>query len=138
MLGYDYEVIYKKGCDNVVDDVLSHQFEDEGNLLSLSLPIPDWIEVAHHEWFSHPSMSQLINRLREYHNSSKDYSWKDEVLHYKVLGSVIPNLHPQNLHLGRATLLSSWRTFKILEELCMSMSLFLLNRHEARHSYFCS
>jgi len=28
MLGYDYEIIYKKRCDNVVVDVLSHQFED--------------------------------------------------------------------------------------------------------------
>jgi hypothetical protein len=46
MLGYDYEIIYKKGRDNVVVDALSCQFEDESTLLSISLPIPDWIEEA--------------------------------------------------------------------------------------------
>lgn len=65
MLGYDYEIIYKKGCDNVVVDDLLCQFEDESTLISLSLPIPEWIEEAHNEWFSHPSLSQLINNLRE-------------------------------------------------------------------------
>ena len=28
MLGYGYEIIYKKGKDNVVVDALSHQYED--------------------------------------------------------------------------------------------------------------
>ena len=28
MLGYDYEIIFKKGHDNVVVDALSCQFED--------------------------------------------------------------------------------------------------------------
>jgi len=41
MLGYDYEIIYKKSCDNVVANALSRQFEDESTLLSISLPIPD-------------------------------------------------------------------------------------------------
>ena len=36
MLGYDYEIIYKKGRDNVVVDALLRQFEDESTLLSLS------------------------------------------------------------------------------------------------------
>ena len=44
MLGYDYEIIYKKGRENVVVDALSHQFEDESTLLLIYLPIPDWIE----------------------------------------------------------------------------------------------
>ena len=83
ILGYDYDIIYKKGCDNVVVDALSCQFEDERTLLSISLPIPDWIEEACKEWFSHPFLSQLINNLREDPNSSVGYSWKDEILCYK-------------------------------------------------------
>ena len=77
MLGYDYEIIYKKDRDNVVVNALSCQFEDESTLLSLSLPIPYWIEEAHNEWFAHPCLSQLINNLIEDPNSSIDYSWKD-------------------------------------------------------------
>ena len=44
MLGYDYEIIYKKGKDNAVVDALSRQYEDEGSLFALSLPLPDWID----------------------------------------------------------------------------------------------
>lgn len=44
MLGYDYEIIYKKGKDNVVVHVLSSQYEDEGSMLALPAPIPSWID----------------------------------------------------------------------------------------------
>ena len=54
MLGYDYEIIYKKGHENIVAYALCHQFEDESTLLTISLPIPEWIEEARKEWFSHP------------------------------------------------------------------------------------
>ncbi len=49
MLGYDYEIIYKKGKDNRVVDALSRQFEEESTLLAISLPIPEWIEEARRE-----------------------------------------------------------------------------------------
>ena len=63
MLGYDYQIIYKKGHENVIADALSHQFEEESTLLAISLPIPEWIEEARKEWFSHPLLSQIINKL---------------------------------------------------------------------------
>jgi len=47
MLGYDYEIIYKKGRENVVEDALSCQFEEESILLAISIPIPEWIEETH-------------------------------------------------------------------------------------------
>jgi hypothetical protein len=43
MLGYDYEIIYKKGKENVVVDALSRKYEEEGSLFALSLPILDWL-----------------------------------------------------------------------------------------------
>ena len=63
MLGYDYEIIYKKGCENVIANALSCQFEEDNTLLAISLPIPKWIEEAHKEWFSHSFLFQLINKL---------------------------------------------------------------------------
>ena len=39
MLGYDFEIIYKNGKDNVVADALSRKDEDaEGMLCAISLP----------------------------------------------------------------------------------------------------
>jgi hypothetical protein len=50
MLGNDYEIIYKKGKQNVVVDALSRQFEEDGSLLALSLPSLGWIEEAFMKW----------------------------------------------------------------------------------------
>jgi hypothetical protein len=44
LFGYDYEIIYKKGKDNVVDDALSRKYEDEGSLFSLSFIVLDWLQ----------------------------------------------------------------------------------------------
>jgi len=43
LFGYDYEIIYKKGKDNVVVDSLSQKYEDEGSLFSFSFIVPDWL-----------------------------------------------------------------------------------------------
>jgi hypothetical protein len=50
LFGYDYEIIYNKGKDNVVADALSQKYEDEGSLFSLSLIVPDWLQVVFQEW----------------------------------------------------------------------------------------
>ena len=49
LFGYDYEIIYKKGKDNVVADALSRKYEDEGTLFSLSFIVPDWLQVVFQE-----------------------------------------------------------------------------------------
>jgi len=90
MLGYDYEIIYKKGRENVVADALSCQFEEDNTMLAISLPIPNWIEEAHKECFSHPFLSQLINNLLADPNSIAGYSWKDEILCYKNIVVISP------------------------------------------------
>jgi hypothetical protein len=45
-MGYDYEIIYKKGKENVVVDALSKQLEKDGYLFALSLPILGWLKEA--------------------------------------------------------------------------------------------
>ena len=47
---YDYEIIYKKGKDNVVPDALSQKYEDDGSLFSLSFIVPDWLQAVCQEW----------------------------------------------------------------------------------------
>jgi hypothetical protein len=50
MFGYDYEIIYKKGKENVVVDVISRKYEDKGSLFSLSFIVADWLQSIHQEW----------------------------------------------------------------------------------------
>ena len=50
MLGYDFEIIYKKGKQNVVADALSRKDEDvEAFLCAISIIQPDWINEARDE-----------------------------------------------------------------------------------------
>ena len=51
MLGYDFEIIYEKGKQNVVADALSRKDEDvEAFLCVVSIIQPDWINKAREEW----------------------------------------------------------------------------------------
>jgi hypothetical protein len=51
LFGYDYEIFYKKGKENVVVHALSKKYEDEGSLFSLSFIVADWLQVVRREWF---------------------------------------------------------------------------------------
>ena len=51
MLGYDFEIIYKKRKQNVVADALSRKDEDVESLLyAISILQPEWITEARDEW----------------------------------------------------------------------------------------
>ena len=51
MLGYDFEIIYKKGKKNVVVDALSRKDEYvDAFLCAISIIQPDWIIEARDEW----------------------------------------------------------------------------------------
>jgi hypothetical protein len=64
IFGYDYEIIYKKGKDNVVVDALSQKYEDEGSLFSLFFIVLNWIQVVRQEWLQDPKSSHLIHQLQ--------------------------------------------------------------------------
>jgi hypothetical protein len=63
MLGYDYETIYKKGKWNAMVDALSKQFEENGSLLALSLPILGWLKESHREWLANSFVRYVILQL---------------------------------------------------------------------------
>ena len=49
LLGYDYEIIYRKVKENVVVDALSKKFEDQVALQAISSPIPQWLDKVKQE-----------------------------------------------------------------------------------------
>jgi hypothetical protein len=63
IFGYDYEIIYKKGKDNVMADALSWKYEDEGSIFSLSFIVLDWLQDVRQEWLQDPKSSHLIQQL---------------------------------------------------------------------------
>jgi hypothetical protein len=47
MLGYDFEIIYEKGKENMVVDTLSRKEKYiEGLLCAISIPQSNWVEEA--------------------------------------------------------------------------------------------
>ena len=61
MLGYDFEIIYKKGKQNMVADALSRENKDvEALLCALSIIHPDWIIEAREELKNDPSIWKLF------------------------------------------------------------------------------
>jgi hypothetical protein len=51
MLGYDFEIIYKNGKHNMVENELSRKQEEiEGSLCSISIPKSDWVEATRRKW----------------------------------------------------------------------------------------
>ena len=64
ILGYDFEIVYKKGKQNVVADALSRKDEDvEAFLCAISMIQLDWIIEARDEWKNDEKVWTLIQRL---------------------------------------------------------------------------
>jgi hypothetical protein len=84
ILGYDFEIIYKKGKKNVVADALSRKDEDvEAFLCAISIIQPDWIIEARDEWKNDEKVWTLIERLQQDSGASNTFTWKNDSLWYK-------------------------------------------------------
>ena len=86
MLGYDFEIIYKRGKQNVVADALSRKDEDvEAFLCAISIIQLDWINKAREEWKNDKEVQGLIRKLQQDSSTSNTFSWKNDSLWYKDL-----------------------------------------------------
>jgi hypothetical protein len=84
ILGYDFEIIYKKGKQNVVADALSRKDEDvEAFLCAISIIQLDWIVEARDEWKNDENVWTLIQRLQQDSSASDTFTWKNDSLWYK-------------------------------------------------------
>jgi hypothetical protein len=65
IFGYDFEIFYKKGKKNVVEDALSRKDEDvEAFLCAISIIQLDWIIEARDEWKNDEKVWTHIQRLQ--------------------------------------------------------------------------
>ena len=64
MLGYDFDIIYRKWKQNFVADALSRKDEDVKALFcAISIIQPDWINEARDEWKKDEEVWPLIQKL---------------------------------------------------------------------------
>ena len=94
MLGYDFEIIYKKGKQNVVVDALSRKNEDVlAFLCVISILQPKWIDEARDEWKNDEDVWTLIHKLQQDPSASDTFSWKNGSLWYKDRLYLCKNSH---------------------------------------------
>ena len=66
MLGYEFEIIYKKGKHNVVANSLSREEEEtKGSLCAISILKYDWVEEARIKWKKYQEVCKIIQQLKE-------------------------------------------------------------------------
>lgn len=67
-MGYDFDLIYYGGKENVVADALSQKEEEAGSsrafLIALTLPILEWLEVLECEWLADRKLQKIIEELK--------------------------------------------------------------------------
>jgi len=64
MLGYDFDIIYRKGKQNFVAYALSRKDEDvEALFCAISIIQPDWINEARDEWKKEEEVWPLIQKF---------------------------------------------------------------------------
>ena len=70
MLGNDFEIIYKKGKQNVVADALSRKDEDvQAFLYAILIIQPKWIVEERDEWKNDEEVWTLIHKLQQDSNA---------------------------------------------------------------------
>ena len=66
MLGYDFEIVYKKGKKNFVADALSRKDENvEALFCAISIIQLDWINEARDEWKKDKEVCQSFKSCRK-------------------------------------------------------------------------
>ena len=84
MLGYDFEIIYKKGKRNMVADALSRKDEDvEALLCAISIIQPNFIVEPREQWRIDVSVLTLIQKLQRDSSVSNTFVWKNDSLWYR-------------------------------------------------------
>ena len=82
-MGYDNEITYKKGKDNLVVDALSHTFDDHSSLSAIFMHILNWLQSIQQGYVNDSSLSKIIQHLVSHPSLVLHYSWDGSSMRYK-------------------------------------------------------
>lgn len=82
LLGFDYEITYKRWKENVVADALS-QLPEQAKFSVILLPTSDFLEDIKMEWQEDSETSKIQKKLEEAPSSVAHYNWDSKELCYK-------------------------------------------------------
>lgn len=83
LLGLQYKIIYKKGCDNSVAGALSRRPHPDHLYLATSVSSPKWLEDIATSYQSDPRATELITKLSVDPTADPDFSFRNGLLRYK-------------------------------------------------------
>lgn len=81
LLGYDFEVHYKKDKENSVADALSHKYM--GEFSALTLPLASWLSTLRFDYTTSPELIKLQDQFCKGQLDSSIYSMRDGLIFYK-------------------------------------------------------
>ncbi|GKE19008.1 putative mitochondrial protein, partial [Tanacetum coccineum] len=79
LLGYDYEIIYKKGSENVVVDALSMSPLPSLQAMVITDISNDLSQSIKASWELDPSIQQIINNVKNGPVAGSKFKWQDEL-----------------------------------------------------------
>ena len=96
LLGFDYEIEYKKGKDNLATDAILRVFHNKLCALTLSSISTNIMEKIRKTWKTDQNLQQLITKLSKDANSYHNYSWVNDTFIQKEKVVVGQDLNLQN------------------------------------------
>jgi hypothetical protein len=89
LLGFDFSIEYKKGRENIVvnalsrrDETVSKEEQKSAELVALSSPTPNWVEVIKEEVDNDKDLQELIQRVKD-GEALGPWQHREGVLFYK-------------------------------------------------------
>jgi hypothetical protein len=82
LLGFQYNIIYKKGKESSAADALSRQHH-AAEVQAISVSKPRWLEIIVEYYATDPEAKQLLTELSISHENDRGYQLKDGLIRYK-------------------------------------------------------
>ena len=85
LMGFDYEIVFKKGVENVTADALS-RIQNEAQLFSLltsSSNVPELLQKIEATWEEDSELKKIIEKLKKGEAVNNSYEWVNQQLRRK-------------------------------------------------------